>query len=163
MHYFIPIRDTFSGISRWSAPSIVSACTCTGLPLPSTVSFRGINNQLRSISIISWSSEQCYYRPHPYSLKYHDVHKNHFPGDLNMCPAMALFLPELPTITQNVEWFSVVRSPEHHPPINNSHCIEQQGKQIEGSMTVAAQRNFGVHQACIATQFPIWYSETLQS
>ncbi len=27
-----------------------------------------------------------------------DVNKNRFPGDLNMCQAMVLFLPELPTM-----------------------------------------------------------------
>ncbi len=30
---------------------------------------------------------------------------------------MALFLPELPTITQNVEWFSGVRSHEQWTPL----------------------------------------------
>ncbi len=34
--------------------------------------------------------------------------QNHFPGDLDMCHTMALFLLEHPTITSNVEWFSVV-------------------------------------------------------
>ena len=30
--------------------------------------------------------------------KHHDVHKNHFPGDLKMIRVMAPFLPELPTM-----------------------------------------------------------------
>ncbi len=45
--------------------------------------------------------------------------KNHFPGGLTPCQAMALFLPELPTITSNVERFSVVR-PEYRVGVSSS-------------------------------------------
>ncbi len=70
-------------------------------------------HQLGSILSISLSSELAsWYLPHPRSLKNHDAYKNHFPGYLDMCYTIALFLLELPTTytKQSWKWFSVPRS-----------------------------------------------------